>query len=1167
MDLALALSLVAILCYAALAGLTIRRGLHVRANWLFTLYLLGMLVWQAAYVLLSLSSTAAEASVATCAMITAASGQFIIFFYFVRALLGIRVRRWVLAIGPLVWLLGAAALWSSPESFISNFRRDVPGGTFVGDYASLLALIAVPNYAFLGYGIASLMRAWQNATSALERNRLRYLSLAIVLTLLGTLTNFVSSLKAYPLDRAANLISALLISYAILRYQLFDITLVLRRGLAYAVVTGGIAITFMLSVLLLLHLIQGHLVLGAALVAISLSLLAAFLLQPWREGVQRWVDRLLFRESYDSRRMLQELSRQVTGVIDLEALGHLLLGRICDAMRLEHAALFLKKEGEGHLVVAAAHGLDDQTVRVTLRSDHPAVQWLAHSDRPLQAHELDTLPQLRSLWTEEKEALDRLNARLFVPLQAKGELVGILAVGPGKSGASLAPHDEMTLATLANQTAIAVENARLFATTTDRVTELTLLQEIGVRLVSSRTLPAVLEVVVEGGARLMGANEAYIALWEPAGERLIAGRGHGARQQEIAQPWEPVLTWLLEQTVRSGDTLLVPDLWLHEAIPQALARQSRFRAVAAQPLRRDETVIGVLAVTHAERHTFTEEELRLLGMLAHQATLAIDNAQLLESERARRQLADTLREVSRVMGSTLELDLLLELVLEQLQRVVPFDLAAILLLAGDRLQVSNARGTEAPERHVGRSFLLAAHPLFSELVHERKPMLATDIQQDPRWIDAADEPPIHAFIGVPLVVHEQPRGLLIMGQTGQGRYADDDLQNALAFANQAAMAIENARLYQEATEEKRKTETILRESFSGIIVTDVDLRIVTFNSGAEAITGNKASDVIGKRLPEVLGPAIASTQSPLGYVIATGQRVPPQETTIQTGGGSRDVLLGTAALHDGHGTLFGYLLSLADITRLKEVDRLKTDIVANVSHELRTPLASIKAYTELLLQNIDGDDRQSRDQFLRIIDHETDRLAELIGDLLNLSRLEAGRFQVRKATLNLAVLLSDVLALLDVQRKNRGLTIRTEVPDDLPALVGDREMVTIILKNLIGNAIKFSRAGGEVVVSLQPTASHLVLQVSDHGIGIPEEALPHLFQKFYRVQTTSESGIEGTGLGLVLTKEAVEAHGGTIEVRSRLGVGTTFTVRLPWQPSSVPDREAIPGERAVPRLR
>ena len=1152
MNLPVIFSLVAVACYAALVVLAARRGLRIRVNRLFVLYLGIMLAWQVASILLSLSQSAAPALVWCRIIIVAAAGQFIIFFYFTRAMLRSRERRAVVLLGVSVWLVTVFALLTDQGLFIANMRRDEVTALFVPEFGPLVVVIAVSNYGFLAYAIATLLQAYQRAASDLERNRLRYLLLAIVMILLGTLANFVPPLQVYPVEVTTNIAGALLISYAILRYQLLDITFVVRRGLAYSILTAGIATVYLLGILLFERLARAALGFSAFLVPVLLAMVAAVLLQPWRDKAQAWVDRLLFREKYDSQRMLQELSRQTTTIIDLETLGRLLLSQVCETMHIERAALFLSEEGSGGFHIAAHRGCDQQALGLRLGHDHPVVQWLLHSERPLRSHELDTLPQFRSLWGQEREDLSHLGTQLFVPLQVKNKLVGILAVGAKLSDEAHSSDDEMTLSTLANQTAVAVENARLFATTKARVAELSVLQEIGVRLVSARHLSTVLQVVVECGARLLSADETHVALYDPLRERFGETRSLAADSAGCALAWDSAAAIPLRLATRDGQPVVVADLRLHTAIPPPLARQGAARAVAAYPLRRGETVIGILAVVYYEPHAFTEEELRLLRMLSDQATLAVDNAQLLESEQAKRQLADTLREVSRVVGSTLQLDAVLDLVLEQLQNVVNYDGAAILLLADGRLSVSAARGSPMATRVIGHSFQFSEHAVFAELLRNRESIVIGDIHQDHRWDSVPwDAVPdglnVRAFIGVPLVARDETRGILATGKSTPGYYSQDDLQNVVAFANQAALAIDNARLYQETIAEKRKTDTILSETFSGIMVTDVDLRIVTFNSGAEAITGLAAEQVIGRRLPDIFGVEIAAPDSPLGRVMAGSERVPPQETIIHVPSGVRDILQGTVALHDVRGHLFGYLLSLADITRLKEVDRLKTDIVANVSHELRTPLASIKAYAELLLDNVEGDDHQLRHQFLTIIDQQTDRLSQLIGDLLDLSRLEAGRFEVRKTVIDLGELLSNVLSLLDVQRRNREVSIRVKVPDDLPDLVADADMVTIILRNLLTNAIKFSHPGGEVLVALHNSREHLEIEVADHGIGIPADAIPHLFQKFYRVQSASETGIEGTGLGLVLAKQAVEAHGGTIEVESQAGAGTTFTVRLPWQ--------------------
>ncbi len=1147
MNLAFVFSLVALLCYAALLILVVRRGLHIRVHQVFALYLTSMLIGQIAACVVSLSQSTVRVLFWYRISIATTFAQLILFFFIARIQVRIHVSRLNTILAMVAFTSVVTLLYTDQGLFLAHIHRHPVTGLLVPDFGILLIPIAVMSYTFLGLGIAALVQAFRSAASDSERNRLRYLIISIVISLLGTMANLFPALVGYPVDVAGNIISAMLLSYAILRYQLLDITLVVRRGLAYSILTVGLATIYLLSIWLFERFVRSVLGPGALLIPIILAMSAAVLMQPWRDRAQAWVDRLLFREKYDSRRMLQELSKSTATIIDLEALGRMMLSELCRSMRLERAALLLREESSGALFVAAEQGLEGPVSELRLTRSHPVVQWLQNSDRPLHVREVETAPQFHSLWGDEQEVLKRLGAQLLVPLLVKNELVGILAVGPKLTGEMHSGEEELTLSTLANQTAVAVENAHLFATTKARVAELTTLQDIAVRLVAARSLPLVLRVVVERGVELLHADEAHIALWDPANNRMGTHCGATADGQPCDLSETSAANLPIEMAARYDKPMVIGDMWMQAAIAPSLAREGRARAIAAYPLSRENTPVGVLAVIHNRAHNFAEDELRLLGMLCDVATLAIDNAQLLESEQAKRKLADTLREVAGVIGSTLMSDVLLELILEQLQKVVDYDGAAIMLLRNNQLEVSSVRGLPRDYLNVGRTLPLGQFPLFTDIIRERRPIMSGDTTRDERWHIGVADLPLRASIGVPLLVHDQVRGILVMGKSEPSHYTPDDLQNVVAFANQAAIAIENARLYEETIQEKRKTETILRESFSGIVFTDVDLRIVTFNTGAETITGFAAEDVIGRPLPEVLGAGIVAPSSPLGRVMATGERVPPQETVIQAASGVRDILQGTVALHDSSQTLFGYLISFADITRLKEVDRLKTDIVANVSHELRTPLASIKAYTELLLDNIEGEDRDMRDQFLSVIDREADRLAELISELLDLSRMEAGRFEVRKVRLKLSQLVSDVLQLLDVQRKSRGLTLRADMPDDLPDIVADREMALIILKNLLGNAIKFSRPGDEVLLVLRPTPEHLLLQVVDHGIGIPEDAIPHLFQKFYRVRSTTESGIEGTGLGLVLTKQAVEAHGGTIEVTSQVGKGTTFTVRLPWQ--------------------
>jgi PAS domain S-box-containing protein len=219
-----------------------------------------------------------------------------------------------------------------------------------------------------------------------------------------------------------------------------------------------------------------------------------------------------------------------------------------------------------------------------------------------------------------------------------------------------------------------------------------------------------------------------------------------------------------------------------------------------------------------------------------------------------------------------------------------------------------------------------------------------DVSAEPRFVGDSHDPGLKSLLVVPLILGQKRIGTLSVDSEKVGEFTEDDERLLTTLATQAAIAIENARLYQEAIEEKRKTETILEETFNGIVVVDREMRITAFNPGAEAITGYVAEDVLGRHLPEVFGSEVWGDDSPFRKAVLTERRVAPQEVVISGALGARDVLLGVTPLRDSGDEAFGYLLSFADITQLKEVDRLKSSIVANVSHEFRAPLASIRVY-------------------------------------------------------------------------------------------------------------------------------------------------------------------------------------------------------------------------------
>ena len=242
--------------------------------------------------------------------------------------------------------------------------------------------------------------------------------------------------------------------------------------------------------------------------------------------------------------------------------------------------------------------------------------------------------------------------------------------------------------------------------------------------------------------------------------------------------------------------------------------------------------------------------------------------------------------------------------------------------------------------------------------------------------------------------------------------------------------------------------------------------------------------------------------------------------------------------------IFRDMSASKEIERLTKLDEMKSEFVSNVSHELRTPLSIIKAYCEALLTQVKPDDHETREQFLSVIDSETERLSTIVSNLLDLSRIEAGKFSLDYSVFSLKDMVNSIISVF-LKSKPSNIDILTDFDDDLPEVEADAEKIREVLINLIANSIKFSPMGGTISVTVEHQAGFISCGVSDTGIGIPKDKIKHIFKKFYRVDNSDICEIQGTGLGLSIVKHIIDSHKGKISVDSILGKGSVFTIFLP----------------------
>ncbi len=240
----------------------------------------------------------------------------------------------------------------------------------------------------------------------------------------------------------------------------------------------------------------------------------------------------------------------------------------------------------------------------------------------------------------------------------------------------------------------------------------------------------------------------------------------------------------------------------------------------------------------------------------------------------------------------------------------------------------------------------------------------------------------------------------------------------------------------------------------------------------------------------------------------------------------------------------GILAVIRDVTGRYELDRSRREFVANVSHELRTPLTSIKGAAETVLRYPDMPD-EMRESFLTMAVEESDRMTRIVGDLLVLSRLDNNRTKWEISTFSMEAVLTHLTDVIRADANEHGHTVKVRVEEGLPAITADKDRIEQVLLNILTNAIKYTPDGGTILVRAMANDAFVAVSIRDNGIGVPPEDLPHLFERFYRVEKSRSTGAGGTGLGLAIAKELVEAHGGSIHVESEVGKGTELTVLLP----------------------
>jgi len=510
---------------------------------------------------------------------------------------------------------------------------------------------------------------------------------------------------------------------------------------------------------------------------------------------------------------------------------------------------------------------------------------------------------------------------------------------------------------------------------------------------------------------------------------------------------------------------------------------------------------------------------------------------------------DYLLEIARAISQELNIERLLD----RIMRI------SVEMLAGQggliALREKTGRWSIASSYDIPPAFLNYLEPLLASVPEHEDPA-SVELPEINRQLQILIRKFSMGFltgVGLPLIVHNQVIGVIFVFRSYSGVFSTNDRALLQSFADQAAIAVHNAQLYSQISQEKQRMDALLDSTADGILILSPTHVVERCNPAFGRLIGMPVNKIIGATHEEIIRWERAINGPTLEKAEADGWPLTPNATLYVEGDLKRpnDLPLAVgitySSLISTEGQLLNVIATVRDISRFREAEEIKSTFVSIVSHELKTPIALIKGYVGTLRREDAIWDRKVVEDSLAVIEEEADRLTELIDDLLDASRLQAGALKINLSDVSLDNLAKRIADRFITQTDRH--TIVVDFPPDFPIVLADENRIGQVLSNLLSNAIKYSTEGGKISISGRVRPEQVIVCVSDQGPGIAPEDLPHVFDRFYRASQASRK-TKGAGLGLYLARAVIEAHGGRIWVDPKPGEGARICFSLPREVKS-----------------
>jgi PAS domain S-box-containing protein len=713
----------------------------------------------------------------------------------------------------------------------------------------------------------------------------------------------------------------------------------------------------------------------------------------------------------------------------------------------------------------------------------------------------------------------------------------------------------------------AEEEARRQAQTVARRNkELELLNELTVAVASSLDLDEIFALSMQKLSQLLDAEAISLLLLELETKEMVvnvASRQGERVSSSVSLDHEEEVT---ERVIQERAALFIAGVLREHSAELEMDPALDAYSVTCVPMTSKEQIVGAIAIICKRGEDLTTTDWVLLNSAAGIVTVAVENARLLG--RVQQQVADLalLNEIGHALTSTLDLEQILHSTTQMVQQALRAEATSLWLLDEERRELVLTASSGASAQLEPGSCLSIHTSIAGQVVETGEPYFSADVANEAEQHNGVAEIsdcPSGSIICVPVRAKDQIIGALRALHQRSHWFDQSDLRLLYSVASSVGIAIENARLFgevqefnrrlerkvaertRELAEEKEKTEAILVSMADGLLVLDAENRILTANTVAEGMLDFRLSEARGQPIGE------ERLANPLwrriNGMVERGAFIPsasidlPDPTQL---GGVLSIQALAARVREASGQVIGTVIALRDITAIKEVERMKARFMAGITHELKTPLSVIRLHTNNLRAYQTRLSAEKQGELLIGIQTQVKLLEQLLEDILELSRLDAGEARGERQPVSLVELGDEVVADMLPLAKSRLITLLWAKPATDITVLAEKGQMKRMIRNLVDNAIKYTSAGGSVKLKVAPKSKNTVtIQVTDTGIGISPEYQSRIFDRFYRVDPSHN--IPGTGLGLSIVKEIVTAHGGDIRVKSELGMGSTFVVTLP----------------------